>query len=163
LPVYYPGSIFVVKKKEKMALTRSVLWPATITTQERSIPIPGDLDGINPNNFKYILGIFAPAKEFLKVTSYYVNAPTVTKITFIFENLGDEIIKAVSFVIKDIKTPPIHVSGFCTKNDKYIYELYTSGNKQEANYIVQSLKKQVQAFESSIEEITLHVNEEARD
>ena len=142
-----------------MSLTRSLLWPATITTQDRSIPIPGNFDGINPDNFKYILGIFAPAKEFFKITSYYVNVPVVTKITLIFEKLDDEIIKAVSLVIKEFKEPPIHVSGFCMKNGKYIYEMYKIGNQQEASSILQSLKTHVQTLDSSIEEIALQGNE----
>ncbi|HME54760.1 MAG TPA: hypothetical protein VKM55_21320 [Candidatus Lokiarchaeia archaeon] len=143
---------------KKNALTSSVLWPSTITTQDRSIPLPANLDGINPNNFKYILGIFAPAKDFLKITSYYLNSPSVTKITFVFDVLDDDMLKAVSLFIKDFKEQPIHVSGFCMKNGKYIYELYTSGKRQVANRIVQSLKKSVPGFESTIEEISLQID-----
>lgn len=149
----------MVDKTKKNELTRYLIWPATISTLDRSIPLPGNLEGINPNNFKYILGIFAPAKDFLKITSYYLNSPDVTKIAFVFDTLDDDMIKAVSLVIKEFKQSPIHVSGFCMKNGKYIYELYISGKKQVANRIVQSVKKVIPNFESNIEEISAHVNE----
>jgi len=149
----------VINTNEKHALSRSLIWPSTVTTQDRSIPIPGNLDGINPNNFKFILGIFAPAKEFLKITSYYLNSPDVIKITLVFDELGEELIKAVSLSIKDFKKSPIHVSGFCKKNDKFIYELYTIGKRRDANAVLQSLKKIVPRFESVVEEVPLQAVE----
>jgi len=159
LPIYYPGLLSVVEKKEKNVLTHSLLWSATITMTDRSIPLPSNLNEINSKNFKFILGIFAPAKDFLKVTLYYLNSPNVTKITFWFGKLDDATIRAVSLAIKDFKEPPIHVSGFCMKDGKYIYELYARGTRQDSKNILQSLKKIVPNFESIIEELPLQTTE----
>ncbi len=143
------------KKVSDFKLTRFMLWPATMTVQNKSIPLPSNLGEINPNGYKFILGIFAPAKDFLKITSYYLNTPDVTKISFVFDKIDDEMVKMISSVIKEWKDPPIHVSGFCLKSGKYIYELYASGKKQIANKIVQLVKNLPLKFESTIEELPL--------
>ncbi|MEX2683838.1 MAG: hypothetical protein Q6373_019860, partial [Candidatus Sigynarchaeota archaeon] len=56
---------------------------------------------------------------------------------------------------KDIPQTPILVSGFCIKQDKYIYELYVKGKKDAAADIVAVVKKHASSFQTSIEEISL--------
>nr|MDO8110277.1 hypothetical protein [Candidatus Sigynarchaeota archaeon] len=143
------------KKENDLKLTRFMLWPAALTVQNKSIPLPSNLGEINPNGYKYVLGIFAPAKDFLKITSYYLNTPDVTKISFVFDKIDDDMVKLISNVIKEVKDPPIHVSGFCMKSGKYIYELYTRGKKQTANKIIQLVQKLPTKFESTVEEIAV--------
>jgi hypothetical protein len=136
-------------------LTRHLLWYSEETVKLKQIPLPIELNDEFIAKHKYILGIFAPSKEFLKVTSYYLDTSDVAKITFVFDKIDDDIVKKVSLIIKDIPDSPIHVSGFCMRNDKYVYELYIKGAKDEAAKIVALVKKHASSFKTSIEEIPL--------
>jgi hypothetical protein len=136
-------------------LTRHLLWSSEETVKRRQIPLPIDLDDEFVAQHKFVLGIFAPSKEFLKVTSYYLDTSDVAKITFVFDKIDDDIVKKVSLIIKDIPQSPIHVSGFCMKRDKYVYELYLKGTKEEAAKIVALVQKHASSFQTSIEEIPL--------
>ncbi|NMC05247.1 MAG: hypothetical protein GYA24_08555 [Candidatus Lokiarchaeota archaeon] len=136
-------------------LTRYLLWSSEETVKSKKIPLPMDINDEFIAKHKYMLGIFAPSKEFLKITTYYLDASDVSKITFFFDKIDDDIVKKVSLVIKDIPESPIHVSGFCIKQEKYIYELYLKGKKNEATRIVALVKKHVPSFQASIEEISL--------
>jgi hypothetical protein len=121
----------------------------------KQIPLPIDFNNEFIAKHKFILGIYAPSKEFLKVTFYYLDTSDVAKITFVFDKIDDDIVKKVSLVIKDIQQSPIHVSGFCLKHDKYIYELYLKGRKDEAARIVALVQEHASSFQTSIEEIHL--------
>jgi hypothetical protein len=143
----------VENNSSKHKLTKFMLWPASETVQYKAIPLPASMGDVEAAKYKYMLGIFAPAKEFLKITSYYLNSKDVMKITFVFDAIDDDIVRKVSLVIKDISSPPIHVSGFCMKNSKYIYEIYIPGKQADASKIVSLVKQHAVGFESSIEEI----------
>ncbi|MEX2717776.1 MAG: hypothetical protein Q6353_004820 [Candidatus Sigynarchaeum springense] len=136
-------------------LTRYLLWASNETIEQNQIPIPVEINRDLIAKHKYILGIFAPSKDFLKVTAYYLDTCDVSKITFVFDKIDEDIVKQVSLVIKDIPQTPIHVSGFCIKQDKYIYELYVKGKKDAAADIVAVVKKHASSFQTSIEEISL--------
>ncbi len=140
---------------ETHRLTRHLLWSSEETVKGKQIPLPIDLDDGFIAKHKFILGIFAPSKEFLKVTSYYLDTSDVAKITFVFDKIDDDIVKKVSLIIKDIPQSPIHVSGFCMKHDKYVYELYLKGAKDDAAKIVELVQKHASSFQTSIEEIPL--------
>jgi hypothetical protein len=137
-------------------LTRYMLWSSKETVESKQIPLPVDFNDEFIVKHKFILGIYAPSKEFLKVTSYYLDTSDVSKITFVFDKIDDDIVKKVSLVIKDIPESPIHVSGFCMKQEKYIYELYLKGKKDEAARIVALVQKHASSFQTKIEEISLN-------
>ena len=136
-------------------LTRHLLWASEETLEQGEIPLPPDINRDLIAKHKYVLGIFAPSKEFLKVTMYYLDTSDVAKVTFVFDKIDDDIVKKVSLVIKDIPQSPIHVSGFCMRQNKYIYELYLTGGKQEAADIVAVVEKHASSFQTTIEEIPL--------
>ncbi len=136
-------------------LTRHLLWASEETLEQDEIPLPADINRDLFGKHEFVLGIFAPSKEFLKVTIYYLDTSDVAKVTFVFDKIDDDIVKKVSLVIKDIPQSPIHVSGFCMKQDKYIYELYLKGGKEEAADIVAVVHKHASSFQTTIEEIPL--------
>nr|MDO8088935.1 hypothetical protein [Candidatus Sigynarchaeum springense] len=146
----------------KHRLTRHLLWASEETIERERIPLPVEINRDLIAKHKYILGIFAPSKDFLKVTAYYLDTSDVSKITFVFDKIDDDIVKKVSLVIKDMPQSPIHVSGFCMKQDKYIYELYVKGKKEDAADIVAVVQKYASSFHTSIEEIHLKQQDRSR-
>nr|MDO8118978.1 hypothetical protein [Candidatus Sigynarchaeota archaeon] len=110
------------KGAEHCILTRSLVWPAKMVKHELMIPVPDGIVDHGSKQKKFVLGIYAPGKDFFKVTSYYLSTPDVTKIIIVSENMNDDIVQQVSSFVNSFSTPPLHVSGFCSKNGKYLYE-----------------------------------------
>ncbi|MBN2150202.1 MAG: hypothetical protein JW839_02030 [Candidatus Lokiarchaeota archaeon] len=144
-------------------LTRHLLWTSKETLEQSLLPLPVGLNREFITKHKYILGIFAPSKEFLKVTAYFLDSSEVAKVTFVFDKIDDDIVKRVSLVIKEVPKSPIHVSGFCMMRDKYVYELYLKGTKADAAKIVAVVQKHASSFQTRIEEIRLKELSGARE
>ena len=139
----------------KCILTRCKIWSSDSAMVSNSIPLPTGILG--RECYKYMLGIFAPAKDFLKITTYYIKNPLVTKITLSFEEIDSELIKKISILIKEFDDRPIHVSGFCDKNDKYVYEIYAQGEDENSvNAFIGNLEKLGVPFESEIKDVKLN-------
>ena len=136
-------------------LTRCKIWSSDRSMKENSIPIPSDLIEPGTTDHKYMLGIFAPAKDFLKITTYYLNEPYINKITLSFDKINPDLIKKVSILIKEFNEKPIHVSGFCNKHNKYIYEIYAQDDKKSINKLIHNLENLGISFNADIQKITL--------
>ncbi|MFX0101752.1 MAG: hypothetical protein ACFFCS_19465, partial [Candidatus Hodarchaeota archaeon] len=141
----------------KCILTRCKIWSSENSKESNSIPLPANLLEVDPGSYKYMLGIYAPAKDFLKITTYYIKNPFVSKITLGFEKIDSDLIKKISILIKEFDDKPIHVSGFCNKNDKYIYEIYAQGEDENSiNVFIDNIKKLGIPFEVDIQDIELN-------
>ncbi|MHA1680934.1 MAG: hypothetical protein ACTSUE_07990 [Promethearchaeota archaeon] len=150
----------IQSEKNCETLTKYNLWRLESTTRDGNIPIPEDLIEIESGEYKYILGIFASAKQFFKVTSYFLKTPIVTKLTVIFKDLSVDMVKDASLIIKNFKNPPIHVSGFCKRYEKYIYEAYLRGDrKEDVDELTSHLEKKNYKFEIITNIITLKNND----
>lgn len=144
-----------MEPEKNCILTRCKIWSSDRSRNDNSIPIPDDLLDPNDLDHKYMLGIFAPAKDFLKITTYFLKKPYVSKITLSFDKIDPDLIKKVSILIKEFNEKPIHVSGFCNKHNKYIYEIYAPDDKESINNLTCNLDKLGIPFKADIQKITL--------
>ena len=91
----------------------------------------------------------------MKVTSYYLGDPNITKLIFIFNIINEQKIGSVSRIVNKIKKNTIHVSGFCNKHDKYVYELYAMGTPDELHNAVSQITKEFDDIRIETEKIPL--------
>ncbi len=122
---------------------------------ELMIPVPDGIVEQGSKGKKYVLGIYAPGKEFFKVTSYYLSTADVMKITIITKHMNDDIVTRVSSFVNSFSTP-IHVSGFCSKSGNYLYEAYILCDVQTLEHDIAEKKSQLGEMELRAERVELH-------
>ncbi|MHA1369758.1 MAG: hypothetical protein ACTSRA_08615 [Promethearchaeota archaeon] len=138
------------------SLTSCRLWETEKSIKTGNIPVPTEMLNVDPEKYKYTLGIFAFTKEFFKITSYFLNDPNIMKVTIIFKKIDNDLIKKLSTIIRNVNNQIIHVSGFCNRNNKYFYEFYINTRlKNEVEKILDLMKKQDIDFEVNIENIEI--------
>lgn len=140
--------------KQACSLTLPILWATSTCTVERAIPLPAALP-FNAGDHPHVLGIFAPSKQSCKATLYYLDKPDVTKLTLVLDKIDNDVIVAVSSIINEVKDAHIHVSGFCQKEGKYIYEIYARGKRDVFSGVITRLESAASPMDVIVEEIQL--------
>jgi hypothetical protein len=148
------------KDKDKdCLLTRGLLWAVDKSTGSHVIPVPIEISAFSKPEYKYVLGIYAPAAEFLKITTYFLDVPDVTKITFIFNNVDGDLLKKIYTAVSVMETSPIHVSGFCQSKrsgrSQTVYEMYVKGTRENVEPLIQRIQDLDISFDVSVHEMKL--------
>ncbi|MHA1793573.1 MAG: hypothetical protein ACTSVI_13070 [Promethearchaeota archaeon] len=139
----------------KTFLTSCAVWNLKKTLKDKIIPIPTEIEFDVGSEDQYVLGIYSKTRDFLKITTYILKVPDVTKIILTFKMIDSEIINTVSKKITEFNLNPIHSSGFCSKMDSYIYEMYINKSASNVDDFIKGLIDSGIEFDSFVEVVNL--------
>ncbi|MBD3188593.1 hypothetical protein GF325_17315 [Candidatus Bathyarchaeota archaeon] len=146
---------------DKCALTKCNIWSLDDSIRGATMPLPGGVLPVDAGAYQYVLGIFAPAREFFKVTSYYLEEPIVTKVILVFTDLSPRRVKDATKIISEehADITVIHMSGFCRQSDKFLYEFYAKGDKKSyLEGLLENIGARGFEFEYKVQKIMLDNN-----